>query len=84
MNIPNVERTTHYSTSHTRAFDERMGYQTRSMLTVPVRFQSEPTTGVLQLVNAKNTEGEDVEFDAHRETIASALAALIAVSSRLR
>ena len=24
VNIPNVERTTHYSTSHTRAFDERI------------------------------------------------------------
>lgn len=84
INIPNVERTPHYSTSRTREFDERMGYQTRSLLTVPVRFQSEPVSGVLQFVNAKNADGAVVDFDDQREVIACALASLIAVAARLR
>lgn len=84
INVPNVERIPGYDRSHTREFDQRMGYRTHSLLTVPVRFQSEPVTGVLQFVNAKNGANEVVEFDDHREAIAGALASLIAVASRLR
>ncbi len=39
---------------HDRRFDERFGYQTRSMLTTPLRPPDGKVVGVLQLINAKD------------------------------
>src|SRR5690606_28629011 len=38
---------------HDRSFDERLGYQTRSMLTVPMRPPDGEVLGAIQLINAK-------------------------------
>ena len=84
FNIADVSRQPGYARSLAREFDQRLGYRTRSMLTIPVRFQQEPVTGVLQLINAKNARGEIVEFDTHLEAVATALASLIAIAGKLR
>jgi HD-GYP domain-containing protein (c-di-GMP phosphodiesterase class II) len=39
---------------HDRSFDERFGYQTRSMLTVPMRAPEGHVVGAVQLINAKH------------------------------
>lgn len=73
------------------AFDDRIGYQTRSILAVPMVTPDGRTIGVLQLINRKKlvlpdgaTTGfirrETVAFDAGNESIARSLAAQAAVA----
>ena len=73
---------------HDRSFDQRLGYQTRSMLTVPMRPPDGEVLGAIQLINAhmnpRDTRplrsDEDfarrvVPFDAEAERLCRALAA---------
>ena len=83
INIPNVGLMRHYNESRTREFEQITGYHTVSMLTLPVRFQERPVIGVLQLVNAKDTEGELVDFDEGRQIVARALASCIALADQV-
>jgi HD-GYP domain-containing protein (c-di-GMP phosphodiesterase class II) len=73
------------------AFDERIGYQTRSILAVPMTTPGGRTIGVLQLINRKRlvlpdgaTTGfirkETVPFEPGHESIARSLAAQAAVA----
>lgn len=80
INVPDVTRMKNYNASRTRQFDEQMGYQTRSILTVPVRYRSQPCCGVLQFVNVKDLSGQPAEFGTEQEEIALALSSLLAVS----
>lgn len=80
---PNVTHLKNYSASRTRAFDERMGYRTVSMLSVPVQFRQQPVMGVLQLINPHNAEDEVVDFDDDRLQVAQALASTIALAQTL-
>ncbi|PRQ07297.1 HD family phosphohydrolase [Enhygromyxa salina] len=78
---------------HDRSFDQRLGYQTRSMLTVPMRPPDGEVLGAIQLINARMNphdtrplrEPEDfdrrvVPFDAEAERLCRALAAQGAVA----
>jgi HD-GYP domain-containing protein (c-di-GMP phosphodiesterase class II) len=78
---------------HDRSFDERLGYQTRSMLTVPMRPPDGEVLGAIQLINARMNPhdtrplrtAEDfarrvVPFDAEAERLCRALAAQGAVA----
>ncbi len=78
---------------HDRSFDERLGYQTRSMLTVPMRPPDGEVLGAIQLINARMNphdtrplaSAEDfarrvVGFDAEAERLCRALAAQGAVA----
>jgi len=78
---------------HDRSFDERLGYQTRSMLTVPMCPPDGEVLGAIQLINARMnphdtrplTSAEDfskrvVAFDADAERLCKALAAQGAVA----
>jgi len=58
-----------------RSFDQRTGYRTRCMLTLPLMGYDELLVGVLQVVNRR-----DGVFDADDETMASVLAAQCAVA----
>lgn len=63
LNIPdawNIPAGTPYSFN--RSYDELSGYRTRSMLTLPLISQRGEVSGVLQLINAKNSFGEVVPF----------------------
>lgn len=44
-------------------FDKKAGYQTRSILTIPLKSFQNKIIGVMQLINAKNDHGEIVPFD---------------------
>lgn len=74
-----------------RTVDERIGYRTKSMLTVPLVSQLDEVIGIIQLINKKKTPGrclttaEDVEedvvaFDARSEELLGMVAAQAAVS----
>jgi HD-GYP domain-containing protein (c-di-GMP phosphodiesterase class II) len=78
---------------HDRSFDERLNYQTRSMLTVPMRPPDGEVLGAIQLINARMNphdtrplRGADdfdrrvVPFDAEAERLCRALAAQGAVA----
>ncbi|MFA6166307.1 MAG: HD domain-containing phosphohydrolase [Gemmatimonadaceae bacterium] len=74
-----------------RSFDEKFGYRTKSMVTIPMRTHRDEIVGVLQLINRKRdaavrlTTAADVErevlpFDAHAVALISGLASQAAVA----
>ena len=78
---------------HDRSFDQRLGYQTRSMLTVPMRTPDGEILGAIQLINARTNPSDTrplqtdddffrrvVPFDAEAERLCRALAAQAAVA----
>ncbi|TVR42650.1 MAG: HD domain-containing protein [Planctomycetota bacterium] len=60
--------------SGTRAFDARTGYRSTSMLTVPMRDHRDAIIGVLQLLNAQDSEGQIVPFDPITVRVVESLA----------
>jgi HD-GYP domain-containing protein (c-di-GMP phosphodiesterase class II) len=61
INIPDLydlARNNPLGVEHDRSFDEHTGYQTRSVLTVPLITQRDEVVGVLQVINKKTTPGE--------------------------
>jgi HD-GYP domain-containing protein (c-di-GMP phosphodiesterase class II) len=74
-----------------RSFDEKYGYRTKSMLTIPMHDHRDQIIGVLQLINRKRNYGRRLEtpadfadavvsFDARTVELVSALAGQAAVS----
>ncbi|MCJ2165983.1 MULTISPECIES: HD domain-containing phosphohydrolase [unclassified Pseudodesulfovibrio] len=49
--------------SFNKSFDEKSGFRTTSMLTIPLIAQESRLVGVMQLINAKNEMGKVVPFD---------------------
>ena len=60
--------------SFDKSFDEETGYQTRSVLTIPIKFAGNKTIGVIQLINALNASGSIRAFTATDESIVQFLA----------
>jgi HD-GYP domain-containing protein (c-di-GMP phosphodiesterase class II) len=50
-----------------RSFDERVGYSTRSVLTVPLNTAEGDIIGVLQIINAQNERGTVIPFPTEGE-----------------
>lgn len=46
-----------------RSFDDETGYQTRSILTIPLKTVRNKTIGVMQLINAMDEEGRTMAFE---------------------
>jgi HD-GYP domain-containing protein (c-di-GMP phosphodiesterase class II) len=92
LNIPDVYDLPQGSTFHfDPSFDGRIGYLTRSMLTVPLISQLDTVIGVIQLINKKrdssqrlvsraDVDGQVVAFDQRSEELLSMLAAQAGVS----
>ena len=68
-----------YDFSFMRRFDAAHGYRSRSVLTVPMLDQQEELLGVLQLINARDSEGVVVEFTGDDQRLTEALTALAGV-----
>lgn len=70
--------------SGTRAFDELLGYQSISFLTVPLKNVSDECVGVLQLLNALDEDGNTVPFSEDLVPLIEALAsqASVAIENR--
>lgn len=66
--------------SGTEEFDRRLGYRSRSFLTVPLKNHNGLVIGVLQLINAKDADGRVVPFHDSIVPMVSALASQAAVS----
>ena len=54
--------------SFNKSFDEKSGYRTTSMLTIPLIAQESRLVGVMQLINAKNDNGEVGAFSPDAQT----------------
>jgi HD-GYP domain-containing protein (c-di-GMP phosphodiesterase class II) len=92
LNIPDVYRIpAECEYRHNRSFDEKVGYRTKSMLTIPMKTHKDELIGLLQLINRKrewNTrlvspeiaEQEVIEFDSHCVELANSLASQAAVA----
>ncbi|MCX5760849.1 MAG: GAF domain-containing protein, partial [Gemmatimonadetes bacterium] len=74
-----------------RSFDEKFGYRTKSMVTIPMRTHRDEIVGVLQLLNRKRSadarlatsadvEREVLPFDTHAVGLVRALASQAAVA----
>lgn len=65
-----------------KEFDRRMGYRSKSMLTVPMRDHKDEIIGVLQLVNSLDENGRVLPFRKEYETLILSLASQAAVAIR--
>jgi len=66
--------------SGTQRFDASTGYHSKSFLTVPLKNHEGRVIGVMQLINAKDPEGNVVPFDQTTIPLVEALASQAAVS----
>ncbi len=63
-----------------RDFDSRTGYRTRSMLVVPLKHFEGGVVGVLQLINARDADGETISFSPLFQELTNSLASQAAVA----
>ena len=80
INIPDVyEHTADYDFSGPKNYDAMTGYRTQSMLVVPMEDEHGDVIGVLQLINAKDSEGQTIPFEEGYEKVISSLASQAAI-----
>lgn len=79
VNIPDVYDNREFDFSGPKNYDRLTGYQTKSMLVVPVENNEGELIGVLQLINSLNAEGNIVAFDRQYEIIIRSLSSLAAI-----
>jgi HD-GYP domain-containing protein (c-di-GMP phosphodiesterase class II) len=60
INIPNAYDPTRFDFSGTKAFDARNGYRSVSFLTIPMLDAETRVVGVLQLINARHRDTQEV------------------------
>lgn len=81
VNIGDVYRADVFSFSGMRAFDQRFGYRSKSILTVPMTDHAGDLVGVLQLINALDRDtGEIRSFSDTDQRFIEALAGQAAVA----
>lgn len=79
VNIPNVYQADEFDFSGPRKFDEATGYKTLSMLVIPLENHEGIVIGVLQLINARDINGQLIPFAKYFENVVSSLASQAAV-----
>ena len=72
--IDDLYQSKDFDSSGAKKFDELTGYQSRSFLTLPLTDSKEKTLGILQLLNAKNEQGEAIAFPEDVVPLMEALA----------
>jgi HD-GYP domain-containing protein (c-di-GMP phosphodiesterase class II)/HAMP domain-containing protein len=81
VNIPDMYHTQDFDFSRDRNSDRRLGYQTRSFLSVPVKDHENEIVGVLQLTNAQDRLSQKaVPFSDEDQRLLEALASQAAVA----
>ena len=68
-----------YDFSGPKNYDKMTGYHTESMLVVPMEDENGDVAGVLQLINAKDSEGNTIPFKKEYEKVISSLASQAAI-----
>jgi HD-GYP domain-containing protein (c-di-GMP phosphodiesterase class II) len=80
VNIPDAYSAQGFDFSGTRAFDSKTGYHSHSFLTVPMKDHSGAVIGVLQLINAKATDGTVCAFSSADQQLVESLASQAAIA----
>ena len=81
VNIPDAYLTEGFDFSGTRQFDEKMGYRSKSFLTVPMKNHENEIIGVLQLINAIDPQtNEIIAFSESHQHLVESLASQAAVA----
>jgi HD-GYP domain-containing protein (c-di-GMP phosphodiesterase class II) len=81
INIPDAYVAEGFDFAGTRAFDTKTGYRSQSFLTLPMLNHENELIGVLQLINAKDPEtNEIIEFSQISQRIAESLASQAAIA----
>jgi HD-GYP domain-containing protein (c-di-GMP phosphodiesterase class II) len=66
--------------SFDKSYDIESGYRTHSMLTIPLLTRAEATVGVIQIINAKDDNGNVIDFCSDDEKVLFHFADLSAVT----
>jgi len=70
LNIPDAyDMAADSPVSFNPAFDQKTGYHTTSILTVPIKTSQGKVSGVIQLINAKNENGASVSFSDESQQV---------------
>ena len=81
VNIPDAYLTDGFDFSGTRKFDEKVGYRSKSFLTVPMRNHEDEIIGVLQLINAVDPVTKQIiTFTQSHQRLVESLASQAAVA----
>lgn len=81
INIHDAYYAEGYDFSGTRKFDEKTGYRTQSLLTVPMKNHEDAIIGVMQLINARDPQSNTVvPFSSTDQQLAESLASQAAVA----
>lgn len=80
VNVPDVYDAQNFDFRGPKKYDLLTGYRTRSMLVIPLENHEGEVIGVLQLLNARNLQGEVVPFEPYYEKVISSLASQAAIS----
>lgn len=77
--IEDVYACTEYDLSAARLMDEKTGYHTQSVLTIPLQNHEDELNGVLQLINPR-ANGQIVHFTSQQVNLICSIGALAAVA----
>lgn len=80
INIADTHKNATYDFSGTRRFDDSTGYDSRSLLAVPMLDHEGEVIAALQLINAIDDAGQVVPFDDESHQLAESLASQAAVA----
>ncbi len=81
VNIDDAYTSEQFDFSGTRNFDEKTGYRSMSFLTVPMTNHENELIGVLQLINAQESEkGEVIPFSEFDQQVVESLSSQAAVT----
>ncbi len=79
INIPDIYQADGFDFSSTKVFDKQNNYRSVSSLTVPLKDNKGEVIGVLQLLNALDSEGNIVPFDEYNRLVVESLSSQAAV-----
>ncbi len=80
INVPDAYTEQGFDFSGAKNFDKRTGYRSKSFLTVPLKNYEGLVVGVLQLINARDTANNVVDFDPATQSLVEALSSQAAVA----
>jgi HD-GYP domain-containing protein (c-di-GMP phosphodiesterase class II) len=80
INIEDAYHVADYDFSGTKAFDQKTGYRSKSFLNVPLLNNEGDVVGVLQLINARDENGQVISFSLEQTQLVEALASQAAVA----
>ncbi len=80
VEVADVYASSDFDFSGPKAFDELIGYESHSMLTVPLKNYEDETIGVIQLINSRDGAGLVGGFDTDAVALIEALASQASVA----